>query len=79
MNTQNDQPDFEDLLRQFDEAVTSLESDELSLAVAMDRYETAVSLAEQCARILTEAEIRITEIDRTLERIDDEAGDVDEG
>jgi exodeoxyribonuclease VII small subunit len=70
MDETQDQPEFEELLRQFDEAVSSLESDSLSLEAALGKYESAVSLADKCARILRSAELRISEIDRTLEELD---------
>ncbi len=65
-----DEPTFETLLREFDEAVTSLECDNLSLESALSQYETAVKLAEQCAQILRTAELRITEIEQSLEDIE---------
>ena len=69
-NDTAEQPHFEDLLRQFDEAVTSLESDGLSLEAALSKYESAVQLAEECARMLKSAELRIVEIGRALEDLD---------
>lgn len=64
------EPQFEELLQRFDEAVTSLESDSLSLEDAICKYESAVELAAKCARILESAELRISEIDRTLENLE---------
>ncbi|MEZ4523897.1 MAG: exodeoxyribonuclease VII small subunit [Thermomicrobiales bacterium] len=66
----DDSQNFEDLLRQFDDAVNSLESDELSLEAALSRYEAAVQLADRCTRILQDAELRVREIDKSLERME---------
>ena len=57
---------FEALLRQFDEVVTALETDDLSLDEAIDRYERAALLARKCATILEEAELRVRQIDEQL-------------
>lgn len=66
MSERSGAQEFEGLLREFDETVAALESDGLSLEEALAKYESAVSLADQCARILKSAELRIIEIDETL-------------
>ncbi len=54
---------FEQLLVQLQETVTRLESDELTLDEAIAAYERSVEIANQCTRMLDEAELRITTID----------------
>lgn len=62
----NQEESFEELLRQFDEVVASLESDDLSLDEAIARYERAALLARQCSSILENAELRVRQIDEQL-------------
>ena len=60
---------FEELLVQLQETVVRLESDELTLEEAIAAYERSVEIANQCTRMLDDAELRITTIDaqsRTL-------------
>jgi exodeoxyribonuclease VII small subunit len=54
---------FEELLVQLQETVSRLESDELTLAEAIDAYDHAVALANECSRMLDEAELRVSQID----------------
>ena len=70
MDEQAEALQFEELLRQFDEAVAALESDGLSLEDALNKYEAAVRLADECAKILRTAELRISEIDSTLQGLE---------
>ncbi len=58
---------FETLLREFDEIVASLESDDLALEDAIDKYELAAQLAARCTSILENAELRIRQIDDELD------------
>ena len=67
MTNANTDPTFEAMLQRFDETVSSLETDSLSLEDAIDKYETAVELAQQCAAILERAELRVSEIERKIE------------
>jgi exodeoxyribonuclease VII small subunit len=61
------QESFEDLLRAFDEIVASLESNDLSLDEAIEKYELAAGLAARCTAILNDAELRIRTIDDRLD------------
>lgn len=61
--TSSDARTFEELLQQLQETVAQLETDRLTLDDAIAAYERSVTLANQCARILDEAELRITTID----------------
>ncbi len=54
---------FEDLLHQLQETVTRLETEELTLEDAIAAYEQSVGIANTCARMLDDAELRITTID----------------
>lgn len=58
---------FEALLRQFDELVTSLESDDLSLDEAIQKYEQAAQLARRCTDILENAELKVRQIEEALD------------
>jgi exodeoxyribonuclease VII small subunit len=71
---------FESLLGQFDEIVTALETNDLSLEEAIEMYERAAELAALCAQLLNQAELRIRRIDEGLARLDetDEWDDTDE-
>lgn len=63
MTTTNGAKTFEALLIQLQETVTNLESDELTLEEAISAYERSVEIANNCTRMLDEAELRITTID----------------
>lgn len=54
---------FEDLLTQLQETVMRLENDELTLEEAIAAYERSVEIANQCSKMLDDAELRITTID----------------
>ncbi|HLT18269.1 MAG TPA: exodeoxyribonuclease VII small subunit [Thermomicrobiales bacterium] len=58
---------FETLLRQFDELVSALESDDLALDEAIEKYELAAQLARRCTDILENAELRVRQIDEALD------------
>lgn len=62
---------FEELLLQFDEIVTSLETDDLSLEEAIERYELAARLAQRCTTILEKAELKVRQIDEALDSKDE--------
>jgi len=63
MSTTNGAQTFEALLIQLQETVSRLESDELTLDEAISAYESSVEIANNCTRMLDEAELRITTID----------------
>jgi exodeoxyribonuclease VII small subunit len=54
---------FEEMLLELQQTVTRLETDEMSLDEAVSAYETTVRLANECAQMLDEAELRISQID----------------
>ena len=69
MATKSTAHTFEELLVQLQETVTRLETDELTLDEAIAAYERSVEIANQCTKMLDDAELRITTIDvqsRTL-------------
>lgn len=51
--------DFEQSLEQLEGLVTQLESGELSLQDALDAFRQGISLAQQCQKTLTEAELEV--------------------
>lgn len=70
MSENQTEPNFEATLRLFDDAVTALESDTLTLEDAVAQYAAAVKLASQCAEILNKAELRIQEIDQDIDALE---------
>jgi exodeoxyribonuclease VII small subunit len=55
-------PDFEQSLRQLQDAVRELESGELSLTESLARYESGVGHLRTCLRLLEETEFRIRQL-----------------
>ena len=53
---------FEDALDHLEETVLKLESGGIPLEEATNLYEDGMKLARKCSQILTEAEIKITQI-----------------
>lgn len=53
---------FEDALTSLREAVESLESDELSLEAALEKFEVGVRSAVLCQRLLKEVEVRVEQL-----------------
>jgi exodeoxyribonuclease VII small subunit len=54
-----EQPRFEDLMGRLEEIATELESGELGLEKAIERYEEGVTCYKLCHRILTGAEKKV--------------------
>jgi exodeoxyribonuclease VII small subunit len=79
-DTRQEDQSFESLLGQFDEIVTALEANDLSLEEAIEKYERAAELAALCAQLLNQAELRVRRIDEGVARLDetDEWDDADE-
>ena len=71
----SDQParQFEALLVELQVTVSRLESDELTLEEAIAAYERSAALANECSRMLDEAEQRIATIDSQSRSIREEA------
>lgn len=53
---------FDELLAQLEAVVQRLESDELTLDASIETFERGVRLAARCQQLLSDAELRITEI-----------------
>jgi exodeoxyribonuclease VII small subunit len=69
MTADNVAQTFEALLSQLQETVQQLETEQLTLEQAITAYERSVEIANECSRMLDDAELRITTIDaqsRTL-------------
>ena len=64
---------FEDLLIELQETFKRLEGDELTLDEAIAAYERSVTIATQCATILDNAELRISQIDAESRQIREQA------
>ena len=62
---------FEDALNQLQDVVTALETGSLSLDETIAQHRHGASLAAHCQRLLTEAELRISE----ASPVDSQAGD----
>jgi exodeoxyribonuclease VII small subunit len=61
---------FEDLYRQLEETVSKLEQGGLSLDDSLEAYEAAVALANECQRLLDEADLRITKLRESIQLAD---------
>jgi exodeoxyribonuclease VII small subunit len=61
------QPSFEDLMERLEEIAAELESGELGLQKAIERYEEGVRCYGECHRILTSAEKKVEILTRTQE------------
>jgi len=57
--TTEEQPSFEKLMERLEEIATELESGELGLETAIERYEEGVKYYRLCQRILTGAEKKV--------------------
>ncbi|MFP4040629.1 MAG: exodeoxyribonuclease VII small subunit [Desulfosudaceae bacterium] len=68
----SDRKTFEQSLKELEEIVTAIESGELPLETALEKFETGVKLSETCAARLNEAEEKI----RVL--LQNESGDLTE-
>jgi exodeoxyribonuclease VII small subunit len=60
---------FETELSRLQEISNLLDNDELDLETAMKLYEEGVELSSSCIQTLKEAEVRITEIKKKLDKI----------
>ena len=60
---------FETELSRLQEISNLLDNDELDLENAMKLYEEGVELSRSCIQTLKEAEVRITEIKKKLDKI----------
>jgi exodeoxyribonuclease VII small subunit len=60
---------FETELSRLQEISDLLDNDELDLETAMKLYEEGVELSRSCIQTLKEAEVRITEIKKKLDKI----------
>lgn len=60
-------PSFEENFSRLQEVVTRLSEGNLTLQEALSAYEEGMSLADRCAKMLDEAELRVTQVsDRAL-------------
>ncbi len=57
-------PSFEDALRKLESILESMESDDLSLEMLMAKYEEGIRLSQVCQARLTEAELRIQQLEK---------------
>jgi exodeoxyribonuclease VII small subunit len=69
----NDARTFDDLILQLQETVARLETEDLTLEDAIAAYERSVEIANQCAVILDNAELRVTTIDAQSREIREES------
>ena len=60
--SQDQEPSFEDAYARLGETVHALESGELTLQSATDLYEEGMRLVQLCNRLLSKAELRMTEL-----------------
>jgi len=57
-----DEPSFEQLYRQLEEAVHRLEAGDLTLDQSLALFEQSVRIAEQCNGLLDQAELRVRQL-----------------
>lgn len=50
---------FEDLMKELDSVVSSLESGELSLEESIEQYKKGIELSNQCRKLLEEAKEQV--------------------
>jgi exodeoxyribonuclease VII small subunit len=82
MAKKKDEPKFEDLVAQVEEALQQLESGDLPLEDALKRYEEGVASLRQCFAILKQAEKKVQQLserDGELETKPFDAEDDEEG
>ncbi|OIO98838.1 MAG: exodeoxyribonuclease VII small subunit [Anaerolineae bacterium CG2_30_64_16] len=60
--TEETTPAFEELYRELEDAVRRLEAGDLPLAESLTLFEHSTALAEQCNRLLDEAELRVRQL-----------------
>ncbi|GAB4130050.1 MAG: exodeoxyribonuclease VII small subunit [Ignavibacteriales bacterium] len=58
---------FEAMLKRLQEISEELESDEIGLDNSIKLYEEGIKLSKACAKKLEEAELKITELKKTLD------------
>ena len=63
--------DFESTLKQLQNTVTELETGNLPLEEALDKFQKAVSLSKHCQEVLEKAELKISEITQEGKLIED--------
>ncbi len=68
VETNSNQPTFEELSKQLEEVLVLLERGDLPLEDALAAYERGVTLVRQCNDLLDRAEIRITELSASVSR-----------
>jgi exodeoxyribonuclease VII small subunit len=56
------EPTFEQLYRELEDAVRKLESGDLPLGEALALFEAGTHLAEQCNKLLDDAELRVRQL-----------------
>jgi len=71
--TKPDARTFEELIFQLQETVTRLETEDLTLEEAISAYERSVEIANRCAQMLDDAELRVTTIDAQSRSIREES------
>ena len=63
--------DFESTLKQLQHTVNELETGNLPLEEALDKFQNAVSLSKHCQEVLEKAELKISEITQEGKLIED--------
>ena len=58
-------PPFEEALQQLEAVVEAMESDDLPLETLLARYEEGTKLVKICQQKLTEAELKIQQLEKT--------------
>lgn len=73
------EPPFEELYTQLEQKVSLLEQGGLSLDDSLAAYEEAIMLAQRCQQLLDGAELRITRLKESIDRVSIAAYDRDGG
>ena len=53
---------FEEAMKELEETVNKLESEEVSLDEAMELFEKGVGLSKTCQKLLSEAQLKVTKL-----------------
>lgn len=62
----SDPVSFEDAMKRLEAAVEAMESDELPLETLLAKFEEGARLAQMCQKKLSEAELKIQQLEKTV-------------
>jgi exodeoxyribonuclease VII small subunit len=69
MGKKTDKNSFESKLNRLDEISSFLEKDDIGLEEAINLFEEGIELSRNCISILNEAELKITQLKKSLDEL----------